>query len=66
MINSIALFEKCDKSIDSLRKDFSYTLLTIIIFGIIEIIATFCYFYFREKCRIHVYAKGRKFLTIDG
>jgi hypothetical protein len=37
MINSIVLFEKCDKILDSLRKNFSYTLLMIIItFGVIK------------------------------
>jgi hypothetical protein len=54
MINSIALFQKCDKSIDSLRKNFSYTLFCIIIiFGLFEIIAVcieyYSYFYLETR-----------------
>ncbi len=59
MIETIAsdqLYENCNKGIDSLRKNFNYILLALIItFGVIEIIVIFSYFYFRKKYHIHVY-----------
>jgi hypothetical protein len=43
-------------SVYSLRKNFSYTQLALIItFGVIGIIVVFSYFYFRLKYHIHVY-----------
>ena len=55
-IVSDQLYENCNKGIDSLRRNFSFTLLVLIItFGVIEIIAIFSYFYFRIKYNIHVY-----------
>jgi len=55
-INSNDVYENWNKCIDSLRKNFSYALLVIIItFCVMEIIAIFSYFYFRNKYHIRVY-----------
>ena len=56
MINSTPLKKVLEKSIDSLRKNFNYKKVTIIIiFGILEIIAIHNYYYFKNKYHIDVY-----------